>query len=113
MIAATLILATALPLSNAFAPTTFHHPSSFAVQRVNRQEASILIRSDPIVSRSSKVRNQSASSSSLYMNLFDRFTRVAKANVNNILKSLEDPEKILNQAMEDIQVRSNGFKLYR
>jgi len=37
------------------------------------------------------------------MNLFDRFTRVAKANINNVLKSLEDPEKILNQALEDMQ----------
>lgn len=37
------------------------------------------------------------------MNLFDRFSRVAKANLNNALKSLEDPEKILNQAVEDMQ----------
>lgn len=37
------------------------------------------------------------------MNLFDRFTRVAKANLNSALKSLEDPEKILNQAVEDMQ----------
>ena len=42
--------------------------------------------------------------STLYMNLFDRFNRVAKANINNVLKSLEDPEKILNQAVEDMQV---------
>jgi len=37
------------------------------------------------------------------MNLFDRFTRVAKSNLNNILKNLEDPEKIMNQAVEDMQ----------
>lgn len=37
------------------------------------------------------------------MNLFDRFTRVAKANVNNVLKTLEDPEKIMTQALEDMQ----------
>ncbi|EED94976.1 predicted protein [Thalassiosira pseudonana CCMP1335] len=37
------------------------------------------------------------------MNLFDRFTRVAKSNINNVLKSLEDPEKIMNQALEDMQ----------
>jgi phage shock protein A len=41
------------------------------------------------------------------MNLFDRFVRVAKSNVNNILKNLEDPEKIMNQAVEDMQVRSS------
>jgi hypothetical protein len=33
----------------------------------------------------------------LHMNLFDRFTRVAKSNLNNILKNLEDPEKIMTQ----------------
>lgn len=40
------------------------------------------------------------------MNLFDRFQRVAKANLNNVLKSLEDPEKIMTQALEDMQVSS-------
>ncbi|KAG7348510.1 phage shock protein A IM30, suppresses sigma54-dependent transcription [Nitzschia inconspicua] len=39
----------------------------------------------------------------LHMNLFDRFTRVAKSNLNNILKNLEDPEKIMTQALEDMQ----------
>jgi len=37
------------------------------------------------------------------MNLFDRFTRVAKSNLNNLVKSLEDPEKVMNQAVEDMQ----------
>lgn len=41
------------------------------------------------------------------MNLFDRFTRVAKSNLNSILKSLEDPEKIMGQALEDMQVRTS------
>jgi phage shock protein A len=45
------------------------------------------------------------SRNSVSMNLFDRFTRVAKSNINNILKNLEDPEKIMNQALEDMQVR--------
>lgn len=44
-----------------------------------------------------------SSSTALSMNLFDRFTRVAKSNINNVLKSLEDPEKIMNQAVEDMQ----------
>jgi hypothetical protein len=41
----------------------------------------------------------------LHMNLFDRFQRVAKSNLNNILQGLEDPEKIMTQALEDMQVR--------
>lgn len=44
------------------------------------------------------------STTALHMNLFDRFTRVAKSNLNNILKNLEDPEKIMTQALEDMQV---------
>jgi len=44
------------------------------------------------------------------MNLFDRFTRVAKSNLNNILKNLEDPEKIMTQALEDMQVSSAAAK---
>jgi len=35
--------------------------------------------------------------------LFDRFTRVAKSNMNNVLKNLEDPEKIMEQAVSDMQ----------
>jgi len=37
------------------------------------------------------------------MNLFDRFSRVAKGSLNDILKKVEDPEKIMNQAVEDMQ----------
>ena len=37
------------------------------------------------------------------MNLFDRAVRVAKANVNKVLEKMEDPEKVLNQAVEDLQ----------
>jgi phage shock protein A len=37
------------------------------------------------------------------MNLFDRAARVAKSNLNNVLKGMEDPEKIMNQAVEDMQ----------
>lgn len=43
------------------------------------------------------------SKTALSMNLFDRFTRVAKSNINNVLKNLEDPEKIMTQAVDDMQ----------
>ena len=45
-----------------------------------------------------------SSNTALSMNMFDRFSRVAKSNINNVLKNLEDPEKIMNQALEDMQV---------
>lgn len=43
------------------------------------------------------------SSSSLKMNIADRFFRVVKSNVNNLLSNLEDPEKVLDQAVNDMQ----------
>ena len=40
----------------------------------------------------------------LQMNLFDRFARVAKSNLNELANKLEDPEKIMDQAVEEMQV---------
>ncbi len=40
----------------------------------------------------------------LQMNLFDRFARVAKSNLNDLANKLEDPEKIMEQAIEEMQV---------
>lgn len=39
----------------------------------------------------------------LKMNLFDRFARVAKSNLNDLAGKLEDPEKIMEQAIEEMQ----------
>ena len=44
-----------------------------------------------------RVVSQRNSDTALNMNLFDRFSRVAKSNLNNVLKNLEDPEKIMSQ----------------
>jgi len=44
-----------------------------------------------------------ASPTALQANLFDRFVRVSKANANNILQRFEDPEKVMAQALEDMQ----------
>lgn len=37
------------------------------------------------------------------MNIIDRFFRVVTSNVNNILRRLEDPEKVIEQAVIDMQ----------
>ena len=34
--------------------------------------------------------------------MVDRFFRVVKSNVNNVLSNLEDPEKVLEQAVNDM-----------
>jgi len=39
----------------------------------------------------------------LKINLFDRFARVAKSNLNDLAGKLEDPEKIMEQAIEEMQ----------
>merc|ERR1719253_1052773 len=57
----------------------------------------------PLLVESQNFALRRPSSTVLSMNLFDRFSRVAKSNINNVLKSLEDPEKIMNQAVEDMQ----------
>lgn len=44
-----------------------------------------------------------SSPTALSMNLFDRFSRVAKGTLNDVLKKIEDPEKVMNQALEDMQ----------
>eukprot|EP01041_Mallomonas_annulata_P001042 gene1042-2039_t len=43
------------------------------------------------------------SRSGLSMNIADRFFRVVKSNINNVLQNLEDPEKVLDQAVGDMQ----------
>lgn len=44
-------------------------------------------------------------------NLVDRFVRVFNANVNKFVSGLEDPEKVIVQAVDDMQVSSGdaGF----
>ena len=85
--AALLLLVTS---SDAFAPATMG--STFVQTRTSGSTAFV-------VSEAPR-----RSYTALQMNLFDRFARVAKANINNVLKSLEEPEKILTQALEDMQV---------
>jgi phage shock protein A len=48
------------------------------------------------------------------MNLFDRFARVAKSNLNDLANKLEDPAKIMDQAIEEMQVScvSRSFLLF-
>eukprot|EP00904_Undaria_pinnatifida_P012864 jgi/Undpi1/8708/HiC_scaffold_25.g11173.m1 len=100
-----LVLAAALGLaassargpSGAFVFGFVVPPSSVIVARSNR---------GGIASAASPIRRaawRGTTSTSLQMNLADRFMRVAKANINNILQTWEDPEKILEQAVEDMQ----------
>ena len=44
------------------------------------------------------------------MSIGDRSSRIVKANVNNFLKSLEEPERIINQAVEDMSKDLNKIR---
>ena len=39
----------------------------------------------------------------LHANLVDRFIRVARGNLNSVLSRFEDPEKVMDQALSDMQ----------
>lgn len=80
--------------------------SAFAPSRRHGQGRSSFVGSKPAAFIA-----KPSSSSGLQMNLFDRFARVAKANLNNVLQNLEDPEKIMTQAVEDMQVRFSSLML--
>mmetsp|Transcript_26922 Transcript_26922/g.44362 ORF Transcript_26922/g.44362 Transcript_26922/m.44362 type:complete len:319 (+) Transcript_26922:154-1110(+) len=81
--ASTTLLLLMLASSEAFAP--IHHSSS----------ARLTVPSETFA--------DSASATALHANLFDRFARVTKANLNNVLQRFEDPEKVMTQALEDMQ----------
>mmetsp|Transcript_5141 Transcript_5141/g.8027 ORF Transcript_5141/g.8027 Transcript_5141/m.8027 type:complete len:303 (-) Transcript_5141:127-1035(-) len=78
-----LLIVASMAFSDAFAPSS---SSSFIPRNTLSTQAT-----------------PAHSTTALSMNLFDRFSRVAKSNLNNVLKTLEDPEKIMNQAVEDMQ----------
>ena len=66
-----------------------------------------------IASAASPIRRaawRGTTSTSLQMNLADRFMRVAKANINNILQTWEDPEKVcsINCSISYIDRSSSG-----
>lgn len=50
-----------------------------------------------------RARPRYTSAPSIQMNLFDRFFRVVRANLNKAVSGMEDPEKILNQTVNDMQ----------
>jgi phage shock protein A len=44
-----------------------------------------------------------SSDTAISMNMFDRFSRLVKSNVNDLLGKIEDPEKMIEQAVGDMQ----------
>ena len=58
--------------------------------------------SSPFISRA-MCRPMRPTAGGVSMNMGERFVRLVKSNVNQALSSMEDPEKVLTQAVEDMQ----------
>lgn len=97
-------LATLLAATDAFAPTSsLLTPSSALVQRIPTSTDT----TDSQQGFGAQSMSTSRRSTSLQMaaggNLFNRFVKVTQANANRVLQSLEAPEKIMEQALVDMQ----------
>jgi phage shock protein A len=85
-VVALIMLATSMTANmNCVALAPIHHTSS------------------PRLTLPTQAMGDSASATALHANFFHRFARVTKANVNNILMQFEDPEKVMAQALDDMQ----------
>ena len=96
-----LSLATVIAMTHAFVPSSSSFtPSSTLLHRVPTYD----------VTANSHHRGfgvqpvpTSGHATALQMNLFNRFVKVSQANALKVIQSLEAPEKIMNQALIDMQ----------
>eukprot|EP00339_Tiarina_fusa_P022872 CAMPEP_0117085846 /NCGR_PEP_ID=MMETSP0472-20121206/60307_1 /TAXON_ID=693140 ORGANISM="Tiarina fusus, Strain LIS" /NCGR_SAMPLE_ID=MMETSP0472 /ASSEMBLY_ACC=CAM_ASM_000603 /LENGTH=351 /DNA_ID=CAMNT_0004815185 /DNA_START=94 /DNA_END=1152 /DNA_ORIENTATION=- len=70
-------------------PAAFHHTTRGA--------------GSPATTIASSTTARPSSTTALHSNLFDRFFRVARGNLNTALSRFEDPEKVMDQALVDMQ----------
>lgn len=94
---ALLIAALASRTAHAFAPLPPHHPTRVAVAQA--QEVS----SPTNAPGFTPLRTPNTALYAGSGNLFDRFFRVTRGNLNNLLSQFEDPEKVMDQAVVDMQ----------
>lgn len=57
----------------------------------------------PATGYSTTHHNGARSATALQASLFDRFFRVARGNLNSVVSKFEDPEKVMDQAVTDMQ----------
>mmetsp|Transcript_9410 Transcript_9410/g.22204 ORF Transcript_9410/g.22204 Transcript_9410/m.22204 type:complete len:162 (-) Transcript_9410:83-568(-) len=103
-LAAAILAASSSSTANAFVPSSPTTSSISASTFIQRREVATV----PTVTNQGLVYHPSVAyhtghTTALQMGLVDRFLRVAKGNVNAVLQNLEAPEKIMNQAVEDMQ----------
>jgi hypothetical protein len=88
--------------SSLFASAAGFAPSFVPSLRANNAQTSFVSRSLLPTSVSDRRRTCLA----VNMNIGERFFRLVKANVNEMLNKAEDPEKMLTTIVEDMQVRN-------
>mmetsp|Transcript_21675 Transcript_21675/g.51190 ORF Transcript_21675/g.51190 Transcript_21675/m.51190 type:complete len:354 (+) Transcript_21675:789-1850(+) len=59
--------------------------------------------SPSVVTPDAQIASSSTTTTLYATNFFDRFARVAKGTINKALSSIEDPEKVAMQALDDMQ----------
>jgi phage shock protein A len=97
-----LALATLLAATDAFVPSSTGSVSSTFVRLGDPTPVETSTRGyglQPMVPVSSSTRQATV----LHASLLDRFFKVAQSNILTVVKHLESPEKIMNQAMIDMQ----------
>jgi phage shock protein A len=95
-----LLGATTMSPSNAFLAPTY--PAVGGIKKPVVQQNTIPYA--PLTSSVSMVRpGGTTSTTALHANLVDRFIRVARGNVNSVLSRFEDPEKVMDQALSEMQ----------
>lgn len=102
--AAAILAASSSSTANAFVPSSPTTSSISASTFIQRREVATVpsVTNQGLVYHPS-VAHHTGHTTALQMGLVDRFLRVAKGNVNAVLQNLEAPEKIMNQAVEDMQ----------
>jgi hypothetical protein len=109
--------------SSAFVPTVNHYVAHDLFQQFHERgtypriehlsKASSLMSQQPLLrGQSTNYRVEKSSHSQLFMSngfFLDRITRVMKSNVNKWVSNIENPEKVINQAVVDMQVCDSFF----
>eukprot|EP00544_Gedaniella_sp_CCMP2646_P003476 CAMPEP_0202490406 /NCGR_PEP_ID=MMETSP1361-20130828/7816_1 /ASSEMBLY_ACC=CAM_ASM_000849 /TAXON_ID=210615 /ORGANISM="Staurosira complex sp., Strain CCMP2646" /LENGTH=320 /DNA_ID=CAMNT_0049120285 /DNA_START=119 /DNA_END=1081 /DNA_ORIENTATION=- len=100
VLTATVLLASCV---NGFAPSSSFTPSSTTLQRTAAMSPEVTAFRQQQGFGPMHSSSPQTSHTALQMNLVNRFLKVAQSNVLKVIQSLESPEKIMNQAMIDMQ----------
>ncbi|CAL5221158.1 g3297 [Coccomyxa viridis] len=85
------------------ASTSGRHLASCSSQLMRTNGGSRFLKGTPVLSPPQKQRGAPCGALGTQMNLFSRLFRVARSYANSIVSSVEDPEKMLEQTVNEMQ----------